>query len=89
MHFAIICRDKTGALETRLANRDAHVAFLGTTKVAFAGPFLDEAGQMVGSLIVIEADSLQAAKDWAAGDPYGKAGLFEQVTIQEWKKVIG
>ena len=54
-----------------------------------AGPFLDPAGQMTGSLIILSVDSLQAAQDWAASDPYAKAGLFEQVRITEWKKVIG
>jgi uncharacterized protein len=54
-----------------------------------AGPFLDEGGQMTGSLIVLEVEGLAAAKDWAAADPYAKAGLFDSVAITEWKKVIG
>ncbi|MEY4872402.1 MAG: hypothetical protein RLZZ563_1732, partial [Pseudomonadota bacterium] len=32
---------------------------------------------------------LAAAQDWAANDPYAKAGLFQSVDIREWKKVIG
>ena len=44
---------------------------------------------MCGSLIVLETDSLAAAEAWAAGDPYKAAGLFESVTVTEWKKVIG
>ena len=54
-----------------------------------AGPFLNEAGEMTGSLIVLEVASLAEARAWAAADPYAKAGLFEEVRIQEWKKVIG
>ena len=54
-----------------------------------AGPFLDEADQMCGSLIILQVNDLQAAKDWAAADPYALAGLFENVTIKAWKKVIG
>ena len=46
-------------------------------------------GEMRGSLLVIEADSMDAARDWAAQDPYGLAGLFDSVEITEWKKVIG
>ena len=41
------------------------------------------------SLIVLEVASLAEARAWAAADPYAKAGLFEEVRIQEWKKVIG
>jgi uncharacterized protein len=89
MRFAVICRDKPGALEMRLANRAAHLAYIGETGIVeMAGPLL-EGGQMVGSLVILAAHSLEAANAWAAGDPYGKAGLFESVTVIEWKKVIG
>jgi uncharacterized protein len=54
-----------------------------------AGPLLDAAGEMCGSLIILEVTSLDEARDWAAADPYALAGLFESVTIREWKKVIG
>jgi uncharacterized protein YciI len=54
-----------------------------------AGPVLDDDGQMCGSLIVLEVDDLAAAQAWAAGDPYAKAGLFSDVTLRAWKKVIG
>lgn len=87
--FAVICRDKPGHLETRKANRDAHLAYLAETGVAQAGPFLDTDGQMCGSLLILDVADHAAAKAWVAGDPYGKAGLFESVTIDEWKRVIG
>lgn len=90
MRVAIICTDKAGALQTRIDNRPAHLAYIAETCVVeIAGPFLDAAGQMTGSLIILSVDNLQAARDWAASDPYAKGGLFEQVTITEWKKVIG
>ena len=89
MRFAVICRDKPGHLETRVANRAAHLAYIEATGIVeMAGPFL-EAGQMCGSLIILQADSLGAAQTWVAGDPYGKASLFDNVTVTEWKKVIG
>ncbi len=90
MRFALICIDKSGALQTRLDNRAAHLAHIEATGVVEqAGPFLDEAGQMCGSLIILEVDGRAAAQAWAAADPYAKAGLFQSVTIQEWKRVIG
>ncbi|VDC21934.1 YciI family protein [Pseudogemmobacter humi] len=90
MRAALICIDKPGHIETRKANREAHLAYIAETGlVEMAGPFLDEAGNMTGSLVVLTVDSLQQAQDWAANDPYAKAGLFERVEIREWKKVIG
>ena len=89
MLFAIICRDKAGALQTRLDTRADHLAYIEATGVVkMAGPFL-EAGQMCGSLVIVETVDLAAAQAWAAGDPYAKAGLFESVSVTEWKKVIG
>ncbi|SOC07745.1 hypothetical protein SAMN05877809_104143 [Rhodobacter sp. JA431] len=89
MLYAVICRDKAGALQTRLDTRAAHLAYIEETGiVTMAGPFL-EGGQMCGSLVILDCESLEAAQNWAAGDPYAAAGLFDSVTVQEWKKVIG
>ena len=90
MRIALITRDKAGALQTRLDNRDAHLAYIKETGVVeLAGPFLDENGTMTGSLIVMNVENMAAAQDWAENDPYAKAGLFEKVRIEEWKKVVG
>ena len=90
MRFALICHDKAGALQVRLDNRAAHLAHIQATGVVeMAGPFLDPQGQMTGSLVVLDVESLAAAQAWAAADPYALAGLFHSVTITEWKKVVG
>ncbi|MFC7702585.1 YciI family protein [Plastorhodobacter daqingensis] len=88
--FALICLDKPNQLDLRKANRDAHLAYVAETGVVqLGGPFLDAAGDMCGSLVILEAEDLAAAEAWAAADPYGVAGLFESVTIRPWKKVVG
>ena len=90
MRVAFIGHDKPGHLQVRLDNRSAHLAHIDASGVVeMAGPFLSAEGQMTGSLVILNVDTLQAAEDWAAADPYAKAGLFESVTITEWKKVIG
>jgi uncharacterized protein YciI len=90
MRFAIITKDKDGALAVRVATRDAHLAYIKDTGVVeMAGPFLNEAGQMHGSLIVLDVADRAAAEAWAESDPYNKAGLFAKVRVEEWKKVIG
>lgn len=90
MRVALITRDKVGALQIRLDNREAHLAYIAETGVIeMAGPFLDADGTMSGSLIILNVDTLADAQAWADSDPYAKAGLFEKVHIEEWKKVIG
>lgn len=90
MRVALICIDKPGHLHIRQDNRPAHLAHIQTSGVVeMAGPFLNEQGEMLGSLVVLDVPDLQAARHWAAQDPYAKAGLFQSVDIREWKKVIG
>ena len=90
MLVALMTTDKAGALQTRLDNRDAHLAYIAETGVvAMAGPFLNEDGAMCGSLIVLDVEDMTAAENWAANDPYNKAGLFSDVRLQEWKRVVG
>lgn len=90
MRVALVCHDKPHALPIRMENREAHLAHIKASGVVeMAGPFLNPAGQMTGSLIVLEVGSLTEAEAWAEADPYAKAGLFQSVTITEWKKVIG
>ena len=90
MRATLICIDRLGALEVRLQNRAAHLAHIEQSGIVeMAGPFLDADGGMTGSLIVLTVNSLAEAEDWAAADPYALAGLFQSVTIREWKKVVG
>lgn len=90
MLIALMAKDKDGALQTRLDNRDAHVAHLKDSGVVVhAGPFLNDDGKMCGSLVVLDVADMAAAKEWAAQDPYAKAGLFASCELIQWNKVIG
>ena len=89
MLVSVICTDKDGAIETRKANRDAHVAYLKATNVMQAGPFLNADGMMYGSLVILDVEDMAAAQAWAAEDPYAKAGLFSDVRLEQWNRVIG
>ena len=90
MLIALIARDKAGALQTRLDNRSDHLAYIEATGVVtHAGPLLNAEGEMCGSLVVLDVEDMAAAEAWAAGDPYAKAGLFSDVELVQWKKVIG
>ena len=89
MLIALIARDKPDALQIRLDTRDAHLSHLRQSGVVSqAGPLLDDAGGMVGSLIVLDVADMAAARQWAEDDPYAKAGLFASVELIAWKKVI-
>ena len=87
MLYALICTDKPNSLALRKEKRPEHVAYLNSLgdTLKLAGPFTEVDGEtMNGSLVVIEAASLQAAKEIGDGDPYAKAGLFASVKIRPW-----
>lgn len=89
MLIALIAKDKDGALQTRLDNRAAHLAYIEETGVvAQAGPLLD-GDAMIGSLIILDVEDMAAAQTWSANDPYAQAGLFESVELIVWRKVVG
>ncbi len=88
--YMLLCTDRHGALDIRKANRAAHLDYVAETGcVVLAGPVLDEAGEMAGSLIILDLPDIEAVRAWGAQDPYAQAGLFESVRAQEWKRVIG
>lgn len=86
MLFAVIAVDKENSLALRMATREAHFEYAKKTNVVkFGGPFLDAKGDMAGSLIIFEADNIEAARAWHANDPYVKAGLFARSEVRPWK----
>ena len=92
MHFYIRCVDKPGHLDVRKANREDHLAYIKggfADRIVAAGPTLDpDMEGMNGSVFIIEFDSIEEAREFAANDPYAKAGLFESVVIRPFKKVF-
>ncbi|MEP5731295.1 MAG: YciI family protein [Sulfitobacter sp.] len=90
MFVTLLTHDKPNALAVRQENRPAHLDYLKTTGVvAQAGPLLDHAGEMIGSLIILDVETMADAQAWADADPYAQAGLFQSVTLTHWNRVIG
>ena len=86
MLFCVVAIDKPDSLALRMATREAHFAYGKETGVIrLGGPFLDGKDDMAGSLILFEADDIESAKRWHAGDPYVKAGLFAHSEVRPWK----
>jgi uncharacterized protein YciI len=91
MLFVVSCLDKAGSGALRAETRAAHLAYLEGKPgvVRLAGPYMDEAGQSVGSMFIMEGEDRAAIEAYAAKDPYFEAGLFASVDIRPWRVVIG
>lgn len=98
MLYAIISEDVKDSLARRKAARPAHLKRLETLKeqgrLILAGPHpaVDnddpaEAG-FTGSLVVAEFGSLAEAKSWADADPYVEAGVYANVLVKPFRKVL-
>ena len=89
--FVLTCLDKPGALDVRMGAREAHLAYVREriAQMKLGGPFLDENGDMAGSLMILEAPDMAAARDFNANDPYTLAGLWQSVDIRPFRTTIG
>lgn len=98
MLYAVISQDIANSLEKRSKARSAHLERLEALKqqgrLILAGPHpaIDaenpaEAG-FTGSLVVAEFDSLIEAQTWANADPYCLAGVYQDVVVKPFKKVL-
>lgn len=89
--FIISWTDKSGGLPLRMATREAHLAYVAANPgvVKLGGPYLSAAGEMEGSMLIVEAEDLAAAQAFHDGDPYKTAGLFEASTVRPWRVTVG
>jgi len=98
MFYAIISEDVANSLPLRKLARSAHIARLEALKtqgrLLIAGPHPaidnEEPGDagFTGSLVVAEFDSLEDAQRWADADPYIEAGVYANVVVKPYKKVL-
>ena len=98
MLYAVISQDSEESLKKRLAARPDHLKRLEQLRdegrLILAGPHpaidSDDPGPagFTGSLVVAEFDSLQEAQSWADADPYVSAGVYRQVAVKPFKKVL-
>ncbi|MAY13897.1 MULTISPECIES: YciI family protein [Thalassolituus] len=98
MWYAIISQDVPDSLEKRLSVRPAHLQRLqdltaaGRLLIAGPHPAIDSedpgSAGFTGSLVVAEFASLADAQAWADADPYVSAGVYQQVTVKPFRKVL-
>lgn len=89
--YVLACFDKEGALDLRMATREAHLAWARDQhgRIRMAGPMLSESDAMAGSLFFLEAESEAEVRAFNAEDPYTKAGLWDRVEIKRFRSTLG
>jgi len=98
MLFSIVSTDVENSLPLRKQARPAHLERLhvlvqeGRLVLAGPNPRIEaedpgEAG-FSGSLIIAEFDNLASAQAWAEADPYVAAGVYAEVSVKPFKKIL-
>lgn len=87
MLFALVAHDRPNSVARRMEVRPDHLKYLDSLgdALVLAGPFLADNGDMVGSIVVIEAETLDAAREIFARDPFMIGNLFDSITIKPWR----
>ena len=89
--YTLIAHDRPGP-EQRLTHRPAHLEHMqqldADGRLIYGGPLVNADNQMVGSLIILQAESLEEAKATYAKDPYMKQKVFDRFDVIETKQVF-
>lgn len=98
MLYSIISEDTPNSLEKRLQARPAHLERLEALKtqgrliIAGPNPAIDNENPggagFTGSTVIAEFASLEEAQKWADADPYIEAGVYANVKVKPFKKVL-
>lgn len=98
MYYVIYAQDIENSLDKRIAARPAHVERLkqlneeGRLLVAGPTPAIDSedpgSAGFTGSVVIAEFTSLADAEKWASTDPYIEAGVYKDVSVKPYKKVL-
>jgi uncharacterized protein YciI len=91
MHFMIRYSETPGLEALRAQLRDEHINYRKAfgAKMIMAGPLLSDDGeQIVGSVILVEADGREHATAIAEGDPLVPAGVLKVEDISVYRIAV-
>lgn len=70
--------------EQLLASHRDYVRRDAGVKMLHGGPLYDSQEKVVGTCLIVEANSRQDVDTWLAGEPFFKTGLFAMVSVERW-----
>jgi len=92
MAMICFCTDRPGAAATRRSATPAHLAYIETIldHILVAGPLImQETGEYNASCFVYDTDCEEEALKWLHGDPYFKAGVYDDVKCRAFRPAAG
>ena len=95
MEFLVVARDGSDdeALERRKRTRPTHLASIAPLveggNVLVGGAILNESGDMVGSMLLVDFPDRSDVDAWLAADPYVTAGVWLDIEVTPFRTAVG
>ena len=90
MRFLLYAHDYPDAIDRRLAVRERHLDGVRRMKAEgtffFGGALLDDAGGMIGSMMLVEFPDRAALDAWLADEVYVTARVWERVDVHPFRE---
>jgi len=91
MQYLVIAYDGTDekALERRLAAREEHLKSIAkrmkNKEHLYGAALLDDAGKMIGSVMIVDYPSKEALDEWLKEEPYVVGNVWQKIDVKPVK----
>jgi uncharacterized protein len=95
MQFLVVAMDGTDedALERRQRTRPTHLdsiqPLVDAGDVLVGGAILSEAGDMIGSMLLVDLPDRAGVDAWLAEDPYVTDGVWRDIEVHPFRTAVG
>jgi uncharacterized protein YciI len=95
MQFLVMAKDGSDdqALERRKRTRPIHLASIAplvdSGNVLVGGAILDDAGDMIGSMLLVEFPDRTGVDAWLSADPYVTEGVWRDIEGTPFRTAVG
>tara|TARA_B100000029_G_C17075138_1_gene778363 strand:- start:111 stop:383 length:273 start_codon:yes stop_codon:yes gene_type:complete len=90
MAYLLICTDNENSLDNRLKKRPDHIEYLKkfNEKLLLAGPIMNDVNEPMGSVIILDFESIKDVNNFIKNDPYNEIKLFSDIKIKKFNRVL-
>jgi uncharacterized protein YciI len=90
MLAAVLCRVDPDRERERLNFRAEHLVYMAAHKrrIFAGGPMLSASGAPETMILIVEGTDLDEVRDFINDEPYNRHGVFDEVTIRAWSRVL-
>lgn len=94
MQFLVTAYDGTDpdAPARRQAVRDAHLAgarrLAEEGRIVIGGAILNDAGDMIGSAVIVDFASRAELDEWLRSDPYVTGGVWQRIEVKPFRAAV-